>query len=168
MSRKFFALALVFTCALAACGNDNPSPPPGADTTVHGFGAIALRTSGATTPISVGARPTLASQFVDITNWRLGGKAPRFAIMDFDGSAAVTIDSPTSGSTGPELWGIVNGNIRLLGSTRARPIVIAGDLFGYDEETEDVGIATGLYVAGTVTGGTATVSFIPTDAGETP
>jgi hypothetical protein len=127
--------------------------------------SIRLRTSVATTPIAVGARPTLANQFADISSWKSGGQAPRFAVMDFDGDAAVTIDSPTNGSTGPELWAIVNGNIRLLGSTKARPIVIAGDLFGYDEETEDAGIATGLYMAGTVTGGNATVSFIPAEDG---
>lgn len=164
MSRSFFALAFVIACALVACGND--STPPSSGTQTFGFSAISLRTSVATTPIAVGARPTLANQFADLSPWKFNGRSPRFAVIDFDGSAAVTIDSPTGGSTGPELWGIVNGNIRLLGSTRARPIVIAGDLFGYDEETQDVGIATGLYVAGTVTGGTATVSFIPTDAGE--
>jgi hypothetical protein len=125
---------------------------------------VSLVTSQATTPIAVGARPTLANQFVDISSWRQGGFALRLALLDFDGDAALTIDSPAGGNTGPELWGIVNGKIRLLASLRARPVVVAGVDLGYSEETEDIGLATAVYVAGTVTGGNATVSFIPIEA----
>lgn len=168
--RTLVAFVIVGLVSLAAgCNQDSPpapapAPAPVAKSQKLGFNGIALRTSSATTPIAVGARPTAANQFADISGWRLGGMAPREAILDFDGDAALTISSPTGGSTGPELWGVVNGNIRLLGSLHANPVVIAGDTEGYDEETEDAGLATGLYVAGTVTGGNATVSFIASDS----
>lgn len=119
----------------------------------------------ATAALAVGARPAVPGDCRDISAWRVGGFAPRFAVAEFDGSAAAELTGPAGGLGGPELWGVVRGNLRLLAYLKGNPIPIVDGDRGYAEELQDIGIATALYVAATVSAGAVTVTFYPAEIG---
>lgn len=130
---------------------------------------VAIIDSQSTAPKAIGARPATIADCVDITPWRLGAFAPRLALIEIDGSAAVTVSGPGASALGAELWGVVRGKLKLLTYLNAgQNIVVVDATHGWVEEVEDVGSATALYVAGDVAGGTATATFTPLEVWGAP
>ena len=112
---------------------------------------------------TIGARPTLSSDGVDITSWSTaGGGGPIAAACLIDGSAGATIASPTGGTAGPEVWAYILAQWYLVGYlNNGVTIPIDGDTQGFATQLSGIGIATRLYVAGTVSAGTATAKYVP-------
>lgn len=121
-----------------------------------------LLTSLRSSSANVGARPASAGDGVDITPWRLGGFAPRQALVTLDGSTGITLTAPASGLVGVEVWGLVFGAWKFFGSLNGQQqIVIASATLGFTEELDDLAAFTRLLIAGTPSTGTVAYTFCP-------
>ena len=109
------------------------------------------------------ARPAVAGDGVDITSWRTSGQfsGPLAAIF-LDGSQAQTINSPTGGASGVELWGYRLSQWWLIGYLNAgTAIPVVGVDQGFAAEVNVIGIFDRLAVAGTPSAGTTTAKLVP-------
>ena len=117
------------------------------------------------------ARPSLATDGVDITSWRDNGTfAPPLAAMMISGDEAMTLTSPAGGTRGVELYGysVLNGSGHwwLIGYVNdGQDIVIASATLGYAQEVDVLGVFTRLEVVagGIPVGHTALAQFAPID-----
>ena len=111
------------------------------------------------------ARPSAASDGVDVTSWRwsnLGAFAPRRAVLFLDGSQAQTLASPTGGSEGPEVWGQVLGQWWRAGVVNnGASVEIAGASQGAALEIVVMGVFERLAIAGTPSAGTCVAKLAP-------
>lgn len=110
-------------------------------------------------------RPTVAGDGVDITGWRANGIfAPPLAALFIDGTIAQTVDAPTGGANGAELWGYRLSQWWRLGYLNdGAAIEIAGGVQGYAQEINILGIFERLAVAGTPSAGTTLAKMAPID-----
>jgi len=110
-----------------------------------------------------GSRPTSPTDGVDLAAWKTGGAyGPVSVVIYFDGTAPAAIAAPAAGSTGVELWGFSLGLWWLIAVFNAGvAIPIASDSLGSVEQLDDVGGFERLFVAGTVSSGSASVQFAP-------
>lgn len=110
-------------------------------------------------------RPATAEDGVDITSWRLtasAGYGPSVAAVFLDGTEALTLDSPTGGIDGPEIWGYRLAKWYRLGYlNNGLPIPIASASLGFAAQVEGVGIFERIAIAATPSAGSATASLIP-------
>lgn len=116
------------------------------------------------------ARPPDALAGVSIAHWKTNGQfSPPLAALFIDGDAAMTIDSPTGGANGAELWGFRDNVWRICGYlNNGAPVLIAGAGLGFAQEINVVGIFDRLYVCGTESGGSATARLVPMPQWSTP
>lgn len=114
----------------------------------------------------VATRPSAAGDGVDISSWRSSGNFSNpVAAVFVDGSQAQTVDSPTGGSSGVELWGYRFSQWWLLGFLNNKTAIpIAGAAQGFAQQVDVIGIFERLAVAGTVSGGAATAKLVPLEA----
>lgn len=130
-----------------------------------------LLTSLATATGTVGARPGLVTDGVDISSWKSGSFMPREAAVLFDGAALSTI-APTDATlipSGAELWGLVvlsptvPGKWKFVGPLQmyGGNIVLVDATHGFTTQINDPSPFTRLAIAGTVTGGAASYAFVP-------
>jgi hypothetical protein len=117
-----------------------------------------------TTPIAT-TRPTGAGDGVSITGWLSNGIfSPPLAGMFISGSGVLTLDSPTGGTRGAELYGWRLSKWWLIGYLNdGTAIGIGGAGLGYAQEVNILGIFTRLAVAASVSAGTAQAQFAPID-----
>lgn len=114
----------------------------------------------------VAARPTAADDGVSVASWLLGGAySTRLAVVEVDGSAAMTIGSPTGGTKGAEVW-VQNRNLkwRRVGYLNdGDDVDIASATQGYASELNLVGLYSRVAIVGTPAGGTAIAHLIPVE-----
>lgn len=124
---------------------------------------IELLKGKATAGLTIGARPALITDGVDITTWRPDSKrSPRLVQMFISGTGAASITEPASGTIGVELWGYTLGQWWLIGALNSgAAIPIVGATQGFAQSLNEIGDFDRLAVAGTVSAGTATVVFAP-------
>lgn len=115
-------------------------------------------------------RPSAAGDGEDITTWRMPeGFAPALAALLLDGSEALTLESPTGGAEGPELWGYRLEKWWRLGVlNNGADIAIAGAGQGFATEIAVIGAFERLAVVGTPTAGSATAYLIPLQEWQIP
>lgn len=114
---------------------------------------------------AVGARPTLAGDGIDVTSWRTGAafSSPR-AVAQIDGTVAATLSSPAGGAKGPEVWGYVDAQWWLIGYlNNGQDVPIVGNLQGFAQELDVIGIFDRIAIAATVSAGAATAKLYPID-----
>lgn len=105
-------------------------------------------------------RPAAAGDGVDVTTWKQGGyQIPSF-LVTLTPDANRTIDAPTGGALGPEIWSYIAGVWTLIAYYTERAVVAVplparGDVF------HDLVVGDRLIVAGTKSGGTMTYKFTP-------
>ncbi|MBA2718943.1 MAG: hypothetical protein H0U52_06850 [Chloroflexi bacterium] len=109
------------------------------------------------------ARPALITDGSDITSWRTGGAySPTRAAMFVDGTVAASFDSPTGGASGAELWGYRLSQWWLIGYlNNGTAVPIVGNLQGFSQEIDIIGIFDRLAVAGIPSAGAANVQMAP-------
>lgn len=115
-------------------------------------------------------RPTTAVDGQSITSWRVNGafSMPLAAVM-IDGDQALTLSSPTGGTEGVELWGYVLGQWWRIGVLHnGADIPIAGNLQGFVQQIQIIGIFERLCIAGTLSAGNAVAKLAPIDQWTTP
>ncbi len=126
---------------------------------------VALRDASlVVVPISA-ARPSVAADGVDVTNWRTNNAfSSPFVALFIDGTVAASVASPTGGADGVELWGYQLSQWWRLGViNKGAPIVLAGNLQGYATKINVVGIFERLALAGTPSAGVVSAKFAPID-----
>lgn len=112
------------------------------------------------------ARPTLATDGVDVLSWRTNGdfSGPIAAIF-LDGDQAMTIAPPTGGTLGPELWGYRLAQWWRIGYVNdGQDVSIAGNLQGFVQQMNIIGVFERLCVAGTPSIGAAVAKIAPIDS----
>lgn len=119
---------------------------------------------------NVGARPTLASDGVDILHWRTNGEfSTPLAALLIDGSLAMTIGSPAGGADGVELWGYRLAQWWRIGVVNdGQDVPIVGPGQGFGQAINVVGVFERLAISGTPSAGAATAILIPIQTWETP
>ncbi len=111
-------------------------------------------------------RPTTALHGADVTSWRTNGVfcSPLVAVF-IDGTTTQTIDSPTGGTQGVELWGYRLSQWWLIGHLNEGSVIeIAGADQGFAASCNTIGVFERLSVAGTVSSGTAAAKMVPIDS----
>lgn len=115
-------------------------------------------------------RPTLAGDGVDVLSWRTNGEySSPLAAVFLDGDQALTLGPPTGGATGPELWGYRLGQWWRIGYLNdGEDVAIAGNVQGFAQAMNVVGIFERLCVAGTPSVGAVVAKLAPIDSWDTP
>lgn len=128
----------------------------------------AMNTSRIVETVTTTARPTTALHGVSVEGWsENGGFSPPLAAVFLSADEAQTLDAPTGGTAGPEIWCYHPS----LGWNRTgylndgQPIEIAGNGQGYAQELNVMGIFTRIAIAATRTAGThpTTAKLAPID-----
>lgn len=115
--------------------------------------------------VTVGARPSSATDGVDITSWRTNGTfTGAMAAVFLSGSATATITSPTGGSSGVELWGYRMSKWWLIAELRDGRDISVTATTGYAQAVNVIGVYDRLAIAGTVSVGSATAQLGPIEA----
>ncbi len=111
-------------------------------------------------------RPTSALHGVDVMHWRANGVfAPVLACLFLDGTLAATLTSPTDGTSGVELWGYRLSQWWRLGYINdSVDVELAGNLQGFAQQLDVIGVFERLCIAGTVSAGAATAKLAPIDS----
>lgn len=112
------------------------------------------------------ARPTTDEDGVSILSWRTNGEfSGPIACVFIDGSLASTLDAPTDGANGPELWGYRLSQWWRIGYVNdGQAIELAGNLQGYVQEMNVIGIFERLCIAGTASAGAVVAKLAPIDS----
>lgn len=112
-------------------------------------------------------RPSLAGDGVDVLPWRTNGaySAP-LATVFLDSDIATTLSAPTGGTLGPELWGYRLSQWWRVGYLNdGSDIALAGNLQGFAQSMNIIGIFERLVVCGTASGGAVvTARLVPLDS----
>lgn len=111
-------------------------------------------------------RPTTIADGVAIGLWKKNDAfSPVNAMVLVDGSAGSTLDHPTGGANGAEIWAYAAGSInqwfRIGYLNDSSPVDIASDTQGYAQEIAGAGVFDRLCVCGTPSTGAFTARFIP-------
>lgn len=112
------------------------------------------------------ARPDDPADGVSILPWRINNKfsSPRAALF-LDGSATATLESPTGGSLGVELWGFVLSKWWLIGYlNRGEDIPITDGDRGFAQQFDVGGVFERLAIAGTPSAGAVTAFLCPIES----
>ncbi len=117
----------------------------------------------ATAQVAMGViRPNGVGDGINLIDWRQSGYAPRSALALIEGDQALTIDSPTGGANGAEIWGLILGKWKLAGYlNNGSKVVVAGALLGYVQELDDLAAFTRMLICGTPNIGAPTYGFCP-------
>jgi len=133
---------------------------------------ITMTDAKAVTFAVTATRPTSDSDGVDITGWRLTAGyvyCPGVAVLRLQGSAALTLASPTDGLDGPELWGYRDAAWWRLGYlNNGLDILIVGADQGFAAEVDFVGVFDRIAVAGTPSAGSVTAILTPLQEWQIP
>lgn len=116
-----------------------------------------------TTATAVSAtRPTLSTHGVDVTTFGRGGfRMPKLLVMLIP-DASRTLDSPTGGSAGPEVWTYINSIWCLVSYFRpTAPISVPAG--GYAEAISLGFLGDRVAIAGTKSGGTINYQLAPVE-----
>ncbi|MDQ3295062.1 MAG: hypothetical protein M3619_00570 [Myxococcota bacterium] len=126
---------------------------------------VALRDAALVETTVSADRPSLPVDGVDVTNWRTNNAfSSPYVAMFLDGTVAASVNSPTGGVDGVELWGYRLSQWWRIGViNKGAPIVLAGNLQGYATKINVVGIFERLALAGTSSAGVVAVKFAPID-----
>jgi hypothetical protein len=125
---------------------------------------IAALTGLKTTATAVSTtRPTTSGHGVAVTTWKQGSafQLPSF-LVTLVPDADRTLDSPTGGALGPEIWSYIDSAWILVGYFRLEAL-IAVPATGYGELVGPIVVGDRLIVAGTKSGGTMTYAFTPVE-----
>lgn len=112
------------------------------------------------------ARPSVPTDGVDISSWKTNSAySPAGAMVIVDGSAAATVNSPTGGASGVEIWGYVGGAVaqwsRIGYLNDGTGVDIMSNTQSYSQQIAEVGVFDRLCVCGTPSAGACTVQYIP-------
>jgi hypothetical protein len=112
------------------------------------------------------ARPTLVSDGISLAAWKTNAAfSATNAVVLIDGSAASTLNSPTGGAGGAEIWGYIAGGVnqwfRIGYLNDGANVDIASDTQGYAQQIAGAAVFDRLCVCGTPSAGAFTARFIP-------
>jgi hypothetical protein len=112
------------------------------------------------------ARPSTVADGVSLDTWKTNSEfAPTGAMVLIDGAGTTTLDHPTGGANGAELWGYLAGAVnqwfRIGYLNDGTAVDIASDTQGYAQQFGEAAIFDRLCVCGTPGSGAVTARFIP-------
>lgn len=112
--------------------------------------------------VAVSARPTIATDGVDVSSWLENGIfCGAMAAVFVGGTADGVLTSPAGGAEGVELWGYRLSKWWLIASLRdGRDITVYADGHGYSQALNVIGVYQRLAVAGSGVGGLAQLAPI--------
>lgn len=115
-------------------------------------------------------RPSLATDGVDISSWRIHGQfSVPLAAVFIDGDQALDLSSPTGGTEGVELWGYRLSQWWRIGVLHNGSVIaLAGNLQGFVQQIQIIGIFDRLAIAATPSVGAVVAKFGPIDQWTTP